>query len=47
MKENFFHNFSKFLVENFDSIRAEKLEKKDMKENAPSRKLRHSIAEVS
>jgi putative transposase len=47
VKDNFFHQFSKFLVENFDSIRAEKLEKKKMKEAAPSKQLRRSIAEVS
>ena len=47
VKEDFFHKLSKFLVENFDSIRVEQLEKKKMKETAPSKNLRRSIAEVS
>jgi len=47
VKENFFHQLSNQLVENFDSIRVEKLEKKKMKEEAPSKRLRRDIAEVS
>ena len=47
VKEDFFHKVSKDLVKNFDLIRAEKLEKKKMKENAPSKHMRRSIAEVS
>ena len=47
VKEDFFHKVSKELVENFDLIRAEKLEKKKMKENAPSKRMRRNIAEVS
>ncbi len=47
VKEDFFHKISKNLVENFDLIRAEKLEKKKMKESAPSKRMRRLIAEVS
>jgi len=47
VKEDFFHKLSKDIVNNFDLIRLEKLEKKKMKETAPSKKMRRSIAEVS
>lgn len=47
VKEDFFHKLSKEIVNNFDLIRIEKLEKKKMKETAPSKKMRRSIAEVS
>ena len=47
VKEDFYHKVSKEIVNNFDLIRIEKLEKKKMKENAPSRKMRRDISEVS
>ena len=47
MKEDFFHKVSKQIVKNFDHIKVEKLEVKNMKENAPSKRLRRDIAEVS
>lgn len=47
VKEDFFHKLSLELVKNFEVIRVEKLEKKKMKETAPSKTMRRSIAEVS
>jgi len=47
VKEDFYHKTSKSIVENFDLIRVEKLDKKKMKETAPSKRLRKDIAEVS
>jgi len=47
IKEDFFHKISKEIVKNFDHIRVEKLEVKEMKEKAPSKRLRRDIAEVS
>jgi len=47
VKEDFFHKVSKEIVKNFDLIRIEKLEKKKMKEEAKSRRLRRLISEVS
>jgi len=47
VKEDFFHKVSSDIVKNFDHIIVEKLEVKNMKENAPSKRLRRDIAEVS
>ncbi len=47
VKEDFFHKLSREIVNNFDLIRLEKLEKKKMKETAPSKAMRRNIAEVS
>jgi len=47
IKEDFFHKTSSDIVKNFDHIRVEKLEVKEMKEKAPSKRLRRDIAEVS
>ena len=47
IKEDFFHKISNKIVKNFDHIIVEKLEVKKMKENAPSRRLKRDIAEVS
>ncbi len=47
VKEDFYHKVSREIVNNFDLIRLEKLEKKKMKETAPSVRMRRDIAEVS
>jgi len=47
VKEDFFNKVSNEIVKNFDHIKVEKLEVKNMKEKAPSKRLRRDIAEVS